>query len=101
MPIIPLSRNPNSGTFDFFQEDVMGNEGFAKKTKYVSDTTSALRQVIYSQNAIGYATASEVCYQLGIRTVEINKVSPCKKTSPGTVNIDDIINGEYHITRDL
>lgn len=106
LSIIPVSRDPkDGGTPEFFEDKVMAKEAFAPAAQpYARDTTDALRKVGSMLGAIGYATASEVCNQATVGTLQIAReagqspVAPCNGQQ---VNKADFAKDAYPITRRL
>ena len=108
LAITPFSRNlQDSGTADFFYEEVLNKEPFDADVQEVRDTTTSIRQVAKTPGSIGYATASEVRFQPDIRPLALSKeanqpfVSPFSDPKATTVNKTAFANGSYPITRRL
>lgn len=115
LPIIPLSRNKESGgTVEFFIENVLNKEDL-KNVKYIGTTTEAIRKVSINLGAIYYASAPEIVPQCTIKSLPIGRTndqfitpyqepvvaqSQCFK-QPNRLNIQDFHNGKYPITRNL
>jgi phosphate transport system substrate-binding protein len=82
---------------------------FAPSMKpYKSDPTDSIRSVGRTPGGIGYATASEVCNQDTIRSLEIygdgqGLINPCikEKIDTNEVNTGAIADRTYPITRPL
>lgn len=90
LPINPFKRDPNSGTVEFFKENVLKGDfganvrpvGTGKQNE--QSTTPAIRTVRDNRGGISFATASEVINQDTIRILPIAKedtpthfISPC------------------------
>lgn len=74
VPIIPYSRRPeDSGTIEFFVENVMGGEEFGGNIEFIPTTTQALRRVSQNLGGIYYASAPEVVDQCSIRPLPIGR----------------------------
>lgn len=73
-PIYPYSRRPaESGTIEFFVENVMGGEEFGRNIEFIETTTQALRAVSNNFGGIYYATAPEVVNQCSIKSIPIGR----------------------------
>jgi phosphate transport system substrate-binding protein len=53
-PIIPIMRNPNSGTHLYFKEYVLGGEEYCKDVVIEPLTENVIEKIIENENAIGY-----------------------------------------------
>jgi phosphate transport system substrate-binding protein len=52
--IIPIMRNPNSGTHLYFKEYVLGGEEYCKNVVIEPLTENVIEKIIENENAIGY-----------------------------------------------
>jgi phosphate transport system substrate-binding protein len=88
-PIILYSRSPNSGTYLYFKEHVLGNEAYAAEAEIRFSTQSVVDGVIENTSAIGYGG-----------TAYGEKVYHCKIDSyaPG---IENVLHDYYPIARYL
>lgn len=116
LPITPYSRSPeDSGTIEFFVENVMGGEAFDSKIKFVETTTQALRAVSNDLGGIYYASAPEVVDQCSIRPLPVG-LKPDRLVPPyqapyvspqdcpnrrNQLNSAAFQSGEYPLTRRL
>ncbi|BAU10356.1 periplasmic phosphate-binding protein of phosphate ABC transporter [Leptolyngbya sp. NIES-3755] len=112
LEIIPLSRRPeDSGTIEFFIENVMQKQPLGNSVRYIGSTTQAIREIANNPGAIYYASAPEIVPQCTIKAIPIGRkpeefVSPyqdpqfsdCKARS---LNIEAFQTGRYPITRRL
>ncbi len=74
IPIIPYSRRPeDSGTIEFFRENILEDEAFGDNVRFISTTTEALRKVAAEPGAIYYASAPELVPQCTIKPLAIGK----------------------------
>ncbi|MDZ8107596.1 MAG: substrate-binding domain-containing protein [Nostoc sp. DedQUE12a] len=115
--ITPYSRPDDSGTTEFFKENILVNDNFGANVKFISTTKQALKRVGKNLNdgAIYYASASEVINQCIVKTLPIiwesGKLIAVDKSGkiPGVkcpwennkVNIDALKNNDYPINRYL
>ncbi len=114
--IIPYSRRPeNSGTIEYFIENVMGGEAFGSNVEFMSTTTMALRAVGSRLGGIYYASAPEIVGQCSIRPLAIagrsNRLIPPYQepfipsqdcpTGRNKLNAAAFQSGEYPLTRRL
>ncbi len=53
-PIIVLSRSPNSGTYFYFQEHVLGGQEYSAQAKILAGTEAIVSAVAAQRYAIGY-----------------------------------------------
>ncbi|ALF56266.1 phosphate ABC transporter substrate-binding protein [Nostoc piscinale CENA21] len=116
LPITPYSRRPeDSGTIEFFDENVLGGEKFGSNVQFIDTTTNALKEVAKNPGAIYYASAPEVIGQCSIKALPLGKqpdklVEPYKKPyisldkcpqQRNQLNTEAFQTGEYPITRRL
>lgn len=74
--IVALSRRQGeSGTIDFFIENVLQNRSFGNNIQFVSTTTEAVRQVAINPNAIYYASAPEIVDQCSVKALPLARNS--------------------------
>lgn len=116
--IAPYSRPDNSGTTEFFKENILGVKNFGVGVVMIPTTTQALRQVgkFSDQKGIYYASAPEVINQCTVKTLSISHhmgsalVAPYQnqpvssKKCPqqdNKLNLEALQNSEYPITRRL
>ncbi|NET32161.1 MAG: PstS family phosphate ABC transporter substrate-binding protein [Cyanothece sp. SIO1E1] len=116
LPITPFSRRiEDGGTVDFFVDNLLTGEAFGPTTKFVANTTTALRQLANNAGGIYYASAPEVVGQCTIKPLSIGRQAdefiapyqlPYVPTSEcparrNQVNLEAFRNGQYPITRRL
>ena len=89
-PIVIISRDTSSGTYEAFSHFVMGKKKLAGKTEYVSSNPQAHARVSSTEGAIGYVGLGFV--DAKVKAVEVNGVVPSKKT---------VLSGKYPLSRPL
>jgi len=90
MPIVAISRDTASGTYDTFHNLVMNKEKMGSHVEYVSTNPQAFARVKSTPGAIGYVGFGFV--QTGVKAVTLDGVRPSKQT---------ILSGEYVVSRPL
>jgi ABC-type phosphate transport system substrate-binding protein len=118
LKITPYSRPLDSGTTEFFKENILGATNFSTDVVMIPTTTQALKRVGNFPNVGGiyYASAPEVINQCTVKTLPITRhtgsafVAPYQgslepgEKCPGKhneLNLEALQNGEYPITRRL
>ncbi len=118
LKITPYSRPFDSGTTEFFKENILGVNNFGADVVMIPTTTQALKQVgqLPNQGGIYYASAPEVINQCSVKSLPISRhtgsafVAPYQGSlEPGKkcpwqhnqLNLEALQNGEYPITRRL
>jgi len=116
LPITPFSRQvADSGTVEFFVENVLANQNFGSNVRLISTTTEALRQVAANPGAIYFASAPEVVGQCSVKPLPIGQqagqlVPPYQEPlippsqCPGQqnrLNAEALRSGQYPLTRQL
>jgi len=89
-PIIMISRDTNSGTYETFNEIVMRKEKIAGNCEYVGSNGAVRQRVQSTANAIGYAGLGFV--DNTVKALSINDVAPTPRT---------VARGTYPIARAL
>ena len=70
--IIPYSKSPQtSGIAQFISTNLLNQENFGRRVKFVSSTTQTLRQVATSCGAIFYASGPEVIGQCTVKPLPL------------------------------
>lgn len=90
MPIVAISRDTSSGTYETFHELVMAKQEMAKNVEYVNANPQAHARVKSTQGAIGYVGLGFV--DSSVKALTIDKVKPSRKT---------IASGTYPVSRPL
>jgi ABC-type phosphate transport system substrate-binding protein len=118
LEIIPYSRPVESGTTEFFQENILWNKKFSDRVVFVEDNDSALKQLISPENkgAIYYASATDIISNCQVKPLPISRYSKTVFTAPyrgelivgdrclqqhNKLNFEAFQNGEYPLTRRL
>ena len=96
LPISPYSRRvEDSGTVQFFVENVLGGQKLGTSVKPIPTTTEALRQVSANLGAIYYASAPELVPQCGVKPLplgqkaDMNWFHPTSRLSYPRPNVQD------------
>ncbi|HET58222.1 MAG TPA: phosphate ABC transporter substrate-binding protein [Deltaproteobacteria bacterium] len=89
-PILMISRDTNSGTYETFNELVMRGEKIAANCEYVGSNGAVRQRVQSTANAIGYAGLGFV--DNTVKALSINEVAPTPRT---------VARGTYPIARAL
>jgi phosphate transport system substrate-binding protein len=89
-PIIAISRDTSSGTYDTFEHFVMKGGKMDSSVEYVSTNPQAFARVKNTRGAIGYVGFGFV--QTGVKAVTLDGIKPSKQT---------ILTGKYPVSRPL
>lgn len=87
--IIPVIRNPNSGTHYFFKEHILGGSDYCKDVIVESTTANVIEYVEANENAIGYGGMG---FKGDVTNLKINGIEPSEKNAQ---------NDTYPLTRYL
>jgi len=87
--IVPVLRNPNSGTYLYFKEHVLDDEDYTENGITLPSTREIVKFISENENAIGYGG---VGYKEGVIQIKIDGVPPTEL---------NIRNDTYPITRYL
>jgi len=90
LAIVSVSRDTNSGTYECFNELVMGGEKIGERTEYVGSNGAIRQRVQSTPAAIGYAGLAFV--DDTVKALSINGISASEAT---------VRNGTYPIARPL
>jgi len=90
MPIVPISRDTSSGTYETFHGLVMAKQQMAPNVEYVNANPQAHARVRNTRGAIGYVGLGFV--DSFVKALEIDDVKPSRKT---------IASGLYPVSRPL
>jgi phosphate transport system substrate-binding protein len=91
MPIVVVSRDTNSGTFESFKELVLGKDAkICEGAEYTGSNGGVRQRVQMTKGALGYAGLGFV--DRSVKALEINGVAPCAET---------VIGKTYPIAREL
>ncbi|MBD2447275.1 PstS family phosphate ABC transporter substrate-binding protein [Nostoc sp. FACHB-152] len=116
LPITPYSRRlEDSGTIEFFEDNVLTGEKFGTNVQFIPTTTQALKELAKNPGGIYYASAPEIIGQCSVKPLGLgrktqNQVVPYKEPyvplekcpqQRNQINTDVFQSGEYPITRRL
>ncbi len=90
MPIVVISRDTSSGTYETFEKFVMQKEKMGGHVQYVSANPEAHAKVRTTPGAIAYVGLGFLDHH--VKAVKVNDVMPSQ---------DTIVNGSYPISRPL
>ncbi len=91
LPIVVISRDTNSGTFETFKELVLGKEAkICEGTEYTGSNGGVRQRVQMTKGAIGFAGLGFV--DRSVKALEINGVAPSAET---------VVAKSYPISREL
>ena len=88
-PIVAISRETNSGTYECFEVMVMNQEKMDAKVEYVGSNGSIRQRVMSTPGAIGYVG---LAFTEGVKTVTVNGIEAFAET---------VVGKEYPIARPL
>jgi phosphate transport system substrate-binding protein len=89
-PIVVVSRDSSSGTFDTWKHIIMNSEGILPSAIYTTSNADVAGEVVNNPNAIGYIGLGYL--QPGLKALIVDGVTP---------TVESAISGEYPITRPL
>ena len=90
LPIVIISRDTNSGTYETFEKMVMSKQKIHENCEYVGSNGAVRQRVQSTPNAIGYAGLGFV--DKTVKALKINGIYPSTET---------VQSGEYPIARPL
>lgn len=90
MPIIAISRDTESGTYETFENFIMNKQKMASNIEYVSTNPQAFARVKNTRGAIGYVGFGFV--QTGVKALTLDGITPTRQT---------ILTGKYPVSRPL
>lgn len=88
-PIVVISRDTNSGTYECFESLVMNKEKMGEKVEYVGSNGAIRQRVMSTSGAIGYVG---LAFTEGVKTLTVNGV----EVTPETV-----VDKSYPVARPL
>lgn len=98
-PILVLSRESSSGTFQFFQERVLEKKDYSYRSRLMPGTSAVIQSVHADEWSVGYVGlgyALEVGNEVKMIRVKADESSP-----PVTPSEETVKNGKYPISRPL
>ena len=90
MPIVAISRDTSSGTYEVFHQLAIDSEKLGTKVEYANSNPQIFTRVSTTAGAIGYVGLGFV--KTGVTAVQYEGVTPTRKT---------IASGKYQISRPL
>lgn len=90
MPIVIISRDTSSGTYETFNHLVMGKEQMAAGVEYVNSNPQSHSRIKTTPGAVGYIGIGFVDAE--VKAIKIDGIEPTKET---------IVSGQYPIARPL
>ncbi len=97
-PITTLSRDSNSGTYGFFQTNVLRNQNWGKGVRFLPSTSEEVREVQRNRNAIAYGG---VAYFRNKKDVKIIPISPRDGVAAIAPTEENVRSKKYPIWRYL
>lgn len=96
-------RQPNSGTYDFFLEHVLGNKDYSPKMKQMNGNAQIVEAVKTDEGAIGYVGVGYLFDENGAvqKGIKVLKVSHKSGPAYSPLNKDDVRGGRYPIARPI
>lgn len=96
-------RQPNSGTYVFFQDHVLGKKDYSDKMKQMNGNAQIVDAVKVDVNGIGYVGVGYILDEnANVRKgIKVLKVSQADGTAYAPTNTDDVKSGLYPIARPL
>jgi phosphate transport system substrate-binding protein len=98
MPIVVFSRDSNSGTYGFFQQNVLKNQNWGRSVRFMPSTSEEGREVGRTAGGIGYGG---VAYFKGNTKVRIVPIAPKAGAAPVAPTEDNVRTKKYPIWRYL
>ena len=90
MPIVPISRDTSSGTYETFEKLVMSKQAMAAGVEYVNSNPQAHARVKTTRGAVGYVGLGFV--DASVRALKVDGILPSRQT---------IASGTYPVARPL
>lgn len=98
LPIVVFSRDSNSGTYGFFQQNVLQNRNWGSGVRFLPSTSEIAREVARTQGGIGYGG---VAYFKGKSGLKILPVAPRAGAEPVPPDEQNVRAKRYPIWRYL
>ncbi len=89
LPITVYSREPNSGTYLYFEEHVLLGDSYSERCLVMPGTHAIINAIIHDSTGIGYSTFA---YANTVKRLSVNDVAPTP---------DNVRNATYPISRYL
>ena len=108
LPIIPYARPLQSGTTEFFRNNILKNRTYGENVAFVEDSKYAIAQIedINNSGGIYFISASEIINNSQLKILPIARRSGStfvglSKNKNGLLNIEALQTGEYPLVRRL
>ncbi len=98
VPIVVFSRDSNSGTYGFYQANVLKNQNWGKGVRFMPSTSEEAREVARTAGGIAYGG---VAYFKDNNKIKILPISPKEGTAPIAPTEVNVRNKTYPIWRYL
>jgi phosphate transport system substrate-binding protein len=103
-PISLYGRQPNSGTYVFFQEHVLGNKDYSPKMKQMNGNAQIVEGVKVDLSSIGYVGIGYVYddqgnVAKGLKVIPVAKDAKSEAVNP--LDTENVKSGKYPIARAL
>ena len=89
LPIVMVSRDTNSGTYETFETKVLSGKKITPRAEYANSNGAIRQRVMSTPAAIGYVG---IAFLDGVKALTVNDVP---------VTIETVLNGKYPIARPL
>ena len=104
LPISLYGRQPNSGTYVFFQEHVLANKDYSARMKQMNGNAQIVEGVIADKAGIGYVGVGYVyddkgSVRDGLKVLSVSKNINSEPVDP--LNSENVKSGKYPIARAL
>ena len=77
LPIVVVSRDTNSGTYETFETMVLNKEKIAEKAEYVGSNGAIRQRVMSTPAAVGYVG---LAFLEGVKALKVNGIEPTPET---------------------
>lgn len=77
LPIVVISRDTNSGTYETFESLVMSGAKMAGKTEYVGSNGAVRQRVMSTAGAVGYVG---LAFREGVKPIKVNGIEATPET---------------------
>jgi len=77
LPIVVISRDTNSGTYETFETMVLNKEKISGKAEYVGSNGAIRQRVLNTQGAIGYVG---LAFLEGVKALKVNNIEATPET---------------------
>ncbi len=98
LPISVFSRDSNSGTYGFYQEVVLKNQGWGRGVRFMPSTSEEAREVARTEGGIAYGG---VAYFKDKRNIKILPIAPRAGAEPVFPSEENVRSKKYPIWRYL